>query len=232
MTLARPPPAPDPDAEAAVGLLGTGVVVVVGERVAHDDRAVLGAERLQVVGVEGQADPVEACPVAQQIEPFGGVGDLQAHRVVLDRVVPDDRVAGAALADVDPGVGVSGGVGVLDDPAAGVEGVDAVQRVVVRGDVRGPEALERGELDGVQRVVRRAAGTARPQGRLVGHAGEQDAVGEVVADGQVLHDGARAGHGDAVGALELPVDDHPGAVEATQHDPCLRDGHALPVDAG
>ncbi|MDW4908694.1 Dyp-type peroxidase [Streptomyces sp. ADMS] len=45
----------------------------------------------------------------------------------------------------------------------------------------------------------------------------------MVADGQVLHDGARAGHGDAVGPLELPVDDHPGAVETAQHDPRLYD---------
>ncbi len=190
----------------------------------------LRGEGFEVVGVDGDADAVAGDAVADDGQSVGGVGEFDADGVALDGVAAHQGVAGLALADVDAGVGLAGGVRALDDAAARVEGVDAVQAVVVGGDAARAEALDDGEAGGVQRVVGGAAGAALLQ-LLVGDAGEQDAVGQVAVDGEVLDDRPGAGDGDAVDEAHAAVEDHGVAVGAAQHDPGPGDADALAVGA-
>ena len=105
-----------------------------------------GTERLQVVGVEGRADPVAHGTVAQQIEPLGGVGDLEAHRVVLGDVVAGRRCRRDGTARRRSRSPRARGVGVLDHAVAARRRRRCRTGRCRSGDVGGPEPLQRREL--------------------------------------------------------------------------------------
>jgi len=106
---------------------------------------------------------------------------LVAHPVVLGDDVGDDGLVGMVAAEVEAGVGVAGGVAVLEAAVAGVVGVDAVVAVVVGGEVAAAKPDDAGPVDG---------------------------VAPVAPDGEVLDGDAVGLDFDAVLALELAVQYH------------------------
>ena len=128
-----------------------------------------------------------------------------AEAVVLRDHVGDHGVARVALADVDAGVGAPRGVDVVELALGGVEGVDAVVAVAEGGEVRAAVAVD---------------------------AGPEEPVGGVVAGRHVLDGDAVGQHPDAVLELELAVEDHRVAVEASDGEVLGLDVDGLVVDAG
>ena len=120
-------------------LRGVGVAVAV-DPVAGKGRAALWGELFGVERVGGDADAVHPELVVHDEEVTAGVRARVGERVVLRQVVRQHRAARLALADVVARVGVSGGVGVVEQAVLRIKGVDAVDPVVQGVDVAHPVA--------------------------------------------------------------------------------------------
>ena len=200
------------EADVPVGALARCVLVaVVVDVVADDHDVALGRQFLAVEGVGHHADPVAGPLGVLDDEVAAGVGARIPEGVVLGYHVADHGVARVALADVEGGVGVAAAVAVLDEAVGGVEGVDAVEAVVVGGHVRGPVAVN----DDVGAVV----------------AGEEHAVRGVRVGGEVLDGHAVREDDEPVLAFVLAVDDHGVAVGAADDDVVGFDDDGLVVGA-
>ena len=200
------------EADVPVGALARCVLVaVVVDVVADDHDVALGRQFLAVEGVGHHADPVAGPLGVLDDEVAAGVGARIPEGVVLGYHVADHGVARVALADVEGGVGVAAAVAVFDEAVGGVEGVDAVEAVVVGGHVRGPVAVN----DDVGAVV----------------PGEEHAVRGVRVGGEVLDGHAVREDDEPVLAFVLAVDDHGVAVGAADDDVVGFDDDGLVVGA-
>ena len=173
-------------------------------RVAGDDGIALRRERFEVEAVRDDAGPVVAPDRADDEQITAGVRARIAQLVVLGGHVGDHRVAGIALADVDP-IGASRRVRMVEHPPLRVEREHAVVAVAVRGEIRAAVSRDAGPEQAVLGVV--------PHREVL----DRDTIGA-----EDLH---------AVVALEVAVEDRGVAVDPAQHDALGRDRDLFVIHA-